>query len=480
MVQPAVQRTPPEVWVSIFEWATFVPHAFDVDAVDPFDVPSTPYIFDRAAQEDLRAILTTKTTLVLVCRRWHALATPLLYQAVSVRTNRALQRLHDTLEHFAHNHHDANRARRIRIRRFDLLKWSADHPGPASGPRVLPKPDVLARLIAHMPHLEIFCEMVDSPFYDDTSGFFFACLRPGLDALRTHCAASLRKCVLGSTCTVPAEAYVSLRTAFPNLSCLFTAHTIPRGSGTTSTSAEHEPDPAALPPSLPPAQSQPPSLTGLSIHLTDIVPSTQLWPVPWPIPTLKHLHIILEEHTPPAASAALAAPFLRAQSPYLASVHLDLRRCASSSGAAAASVLSAHCAHLVLVVRTYVDVPARVTHLGVFAARGTAYMHVLGGRRMRDAGLCEHMRCAVRIVRGLRLAGDAEDQEQDGQGGLRVVRRLGRATEAEWALFGGGGAELEALCVAAGAELGRGRCRVEDADGRDLLVILRGAQGDRE
>ncbi|TFY54442.1 hypothetical protein EVG20_g9698 [Dentipellis fragilis] len=240
--ESAVQRTPPEIWLSIFEHATFVPHAFDTDATDPFDVPSAPHAFDRVGQEELRASLTTKRALVLVCRRWHALATPMLYQAVSAGDNRTLQHLHDTLEHFAQDHRHMGRTAsvlpvrpQIRIHRFDLLTWSRSDLDPS--PRAFPKPDILARLISYMPDLEVFCELVDLPPYDDATGVLFDSLGPALDALLAHCAMSLRKCILGSYCTVPVDYYVALRTGrgFPRLSCLFSSYTMSQSTTTSTT-----------------------------------------------------------------------------------------------------------------------------------------------------------------------------------------------------------------------------------------------------
>ncbi|KAA1477703.1 hypothetical protein DENSPDRAFT_619695 [Dentipellis sp. KUC8613] len=64
-MQSAIQRTSAEVWFSISEHATFVPHAFDIDATDP----SAPNPFDRAGQKELRASPITKRALVL-CSRW--------------------------------------------------------------------------------------------------------------------------------------------------------------------------------------------------------------------------------------------------------------------------------------------------------------------------------------------------------------------------------------------------------------------------
>ncbi|TFY72520.1 hypothetical protein EVG20_g472 [Dentipellis fragilis] len=92
-----VQRTPPEIWLSISEHATFVPHAFDTDVADPFDVPGAPIPFDTSVKDNLRSSIVTKRSLVLVCKLWHDLADPLLYQAVAAEDNHGLKCLRNTL-----------------------------------------------------------------------------------------------------------------------------------------------------------------------------------------------------------------------------------------------------------------------------------------------------------------------------------------------------------------------------------------------
>ncbi|TFY53244.1 hypothetical protein EVG20_g10207 [Dentipellis fragilis] len=207
-MESAVQRTPPEIWLSIFEQATFVPHAFDTDATDPFDVPSAPHPFDCVGQKELRASLTTKRALILLALETTALS------SVSTTLSSTLP-MATVMRVAPHLGSPPKPEPNVRIRRFDLSNWSRSELDPSTCPRALPKPDILVRLISYMPHLEIFCELVDVPLHDDATGVLFASKGLVLNALRNHCAISLRKRVLGSCCTVPAEYRFRLSPASP-------------------------------------------------------------------------------------------------------------------------------------------------------------------------------------------------------------------------------------------------------------------------
>ncbi len=73
---------PPEVWLRIHRWATFVPNAFDKDVPDPFSYP--PPLSQDEIQDQMRRSLKTKRSLVLVCKLWNELSTRFLYEAVYV------------------------------------------------------------------------------------------------------------------------------------------------------------------------------------------------------------------------------------------------------------------------------------------------------------------------------------------------------------------------------------------------------------
>ncbi|ETW78039.1 hypothetical protein HETIRDRAFT_454097 [Heterobasidion irregulare TC 32-1] len=71
---------PNELWLQIFEWATFDP-GFPNSLETAF---SDLHYHLNLEWHHIDMSLETKSSLVCVCRRWYALATPLLYQAVVV------------------------------------------------------------------------------------------------------------------------------------------------------------------------------------------------------------------------------------------------------------------------------------------------------------------------------------------------------------------------------------------------------------
>lgn len=91
---------PHEVWLHIFELATFVPGILDPDIHDPFESASPldeallPYRKDAL---EISQSLATRRALVGVCKLWRALVSPLLYQAVVIRNVRQLEALHGVL-----------------------------------------------------------------------------------------------------------------------------------------------------------------------------------------------------------------------------------------------------------------------------------------------------------------------------------------------------------------------------------------------
>ncbi|VDC03877.1 unnamed protein product [Peniophora sp. CBMAI 1063] len=85
------RHLPPEIWFIIFDFATFVPHCFDAGVPDPFNCPRRLGVGDDTFMLDLRGdlrathrALRSKRAISRVCRTWHDLMTPLLYEAVSV------------------------------------------------------------------------------------------------------------------------------------------------------------------------------------------------------------------------------------------------------------------------------------------------------------------------------------------------------------------------------------------------------------
>ncbi|EPQ56914.1 hypothetical protein GLOTRDRAFT_137395 [Gloeophyllum trabeum ATCC 11539] len=86
---------PPELWIEIFEFATYVPGAVQSQSYNPFET-----IVPLPQLEELRSLkiaYRTKRSLVLVCKRWRELATPILYRIVLADHTKGVERLHRTL-----------------------------------------------------------------------------------------------------------------------------------------------------------------------------------------------------------------------------------------------------------------------------------------------------------------------------------------------------------------------------------------------
>lgn len=83
---------PPEIWLRVHRWATFVPNALDVDAPDPFSYP--PPLKQTDIQGEIRRSLRTKRALVLVCKQWKELSLRFLYEAVYVGLTSTIWKLY--------------------------------------------------------------------------------------------------------------------------------------------------------------------------------------------------------------------------------------------------------------------------------------------------------------------------------------------------------------------------------------------------
>ncbi|KAL5490654.1 hypothetical protein ACEPAI_5488 [Sanghuangporus weigelae] len=86
---------PDDVWLNIFDWASFVPNAFDTHAPDMFSYPGP--CSQEQIQGGIRETLCTKRRIVLVCRTWNILATPFLYKAIPIVRKTTLEKILRTL-----------------------------------------------------------------------------------------------------------------------------------------------------------------------------------------------------------------------------------------------------------------------------------------------------------------------------------------------------------------------------------------------
>ncbi|TFY56242.1 hypothetical protein EVG20_g9006 [Dentipellis fragilis] len=436
-----LHRTPPEIWLSIFERATFVPHAFDTDEANPFDNTGIPILFDNLVEERLKASLSAKRSLILVCKLWRELATPLLYQAVIARDNNSLRSLNDALGWHS------SASRKLRVRRFDLLRWPAD--------QTLLAADVLGDLFRQLPDLEIL-HLATYRYYtsahldghDHTRPFDTDEADSLIDTLlAAPVCTTLRKCIIGPSVIHKRQSNVLLSRC-TQLCCLFVFadlrqpfrealwQVIPTQSLLTCMSVEHR-----------------------EMHLADL--SRDPNPL---VPSLRHIHLRL--FTLWNGRGVDAVAFLRVQGACLRTVQIDM--CGYSGTLKQCLPLFAeHCpnlTHLIFIVdhRTkknfplqFTYLPPTVTHLGIYIQDGV-YTQDNGGP---ERTLCEYLQ---------RLHECFEHQDMTLSAVPGVIRRLNPSTEEQWACLRGD-AELLARYAALPVPP---HCRLEDDQGRDLMSLL--------
>ena len=141
---------PTEVWLLILQLATEVPFAFLPRVESPFDLPSRPT--PKEMTTELSRSLITKRYIVLVCKAWNEIATPLLYGAVLLRSGRGV---------FAacHTFCDPQRSDKSArlgqyVKRIDLsMRDSQTHHMPSE--QVVER-DRIADILRRLPNLSIF------------------------------------------------------------------------------------------------------------------------------------------------------------------------------------------------------------------------------------------------------------------------------------------------------------------------------------
>ncbi|TFY54445.1 hypothetical protein EVG20_g9701 [Dentipellis fragilis] len=441
-ISDILHRTPPEIWLSIFEYATFVPHAFDTDGADPFDVPGSPTPFDDSVERRLEASLSTRQSLVLVCRLWRDLATPLLYQAVIARDNNSLRSLNDTLGWHS------SASRKLRVHRLDLLRWPADQTPLAS--------DVLGDLFRQLPDLETlrlgtyrYHRFADLDGEDHTRPFNTDEMDSLIDALlAAPLHTTLRKCIIGPS-IIHVRQSNALLSQCTQLSCLFVFAYLRQ-----TFRGDHW--------QVIPAQSL---LTCMSVEHKDMRMADKSRKQMLLVPSLRHIHIRLS--TIANTRGADTVAFLRVQGACLRTVQVDmcgynsrivLRRCLR--------FLAEHCPNLVHLIFIFdhrstvlpfefTSFPPTVTHLGLYIQDGM-YTQDNGGPERR---LCEYLQ---------RLHACFECQDMTLGAVPGVIRRLNPSTEEQWAYLRG---DAEQLARYAALPIPP-HCRLEDDQGRDLMSLL--------
>ncbi|KAJ7162119.1 hypothetical protein C8R46DRAFT_1282573 [Mycena filopes] len=77
---------PPEIWLEIFQWCTYLHHSTTIEPLPPFTLAHTPVRTHALGANTPILSMRTKCALVRVNRAWRRVALPLLYQHVVVRS----------------------------------------------------------------------------------------------------------------------------------------------------------------------------------------------------------------------------------------------------------------------------------------------------------------------------------------------------------------------------------------------------------
>ncbi|VDB84585.1 unnamed protein product [Peniophora sp. CBMAI 1063] len=114
----ASSRVPPELWLVILQHAIYIDsEMLHTGTYDPFASPpytlSPPFTWSVTDIDDIRRNISLRHNLSLVCRQWHALMSPALYETVLVPSNLSMRYLHRTLIMTAGREHLARQTRHL-------------------------------------------------------------------------------------------------------------------------------------------------------------------------------------------------------------------------------------------------------------------------------------------------------------------------------------------------------------------------------
>ncbi|KAI0260289.1 hypothetical protein BC834DRAFT_973549 [Gloeopeniophorella convolvens] len=152
----SLPNLPSELWLCIFDLATDVSGLYDVEMPDPYDEPLAAHTLLFGPAEENRAIrkaCAVKRSLVLVCKRWRVLATPLLYQTLHIGRLHSLSSLSSTLRSSKHEHRTDGLG--SHARRVDLAFRSPGEEG-VEGFVTNDLEQDLCDIISCIPNLQIF------------------------------------------------------------------------------------------------------------------------------------------------------------------------------------------------------------------------------------------------------------------------------------------------------------------------------------
>ncbi|KIM87365.1 hypothetical protein PILCRDRAFT_3852 [Piloderma croceum F 1598] len=151
---------PPELWLRIFDCATWIPGVLEPEIYATSDEPQR--VITRRQQRLLKDSLVTKRYLVRVCKQWYIWATPTLYETIIIGRGRTLSSLCSALidskrkiDHSSNDHHHLG----WYTKRLDIAMRDQGRQGAAS------ELDFLAEAIQCLPNLTIVMFSVRAPRY---------------------------------------------------------------------------------------------------------------------------------------------------------------------------------------------------------------------------------------------------------------------------------------------------------------------------
>src|ERR1700722_19733442 len=153
-------KIPPEIWLEVFLYATWVPGAFLTS--DDHDVTGSTLNKNGAALHiRFRCAMDVNLSVSLVCKTWNALVPNTLFRYILVKNGDQALRIADMLENRKSSPHVAHRpgwwTNRLEIALDGTQPWTSIHT------------QAVARIIHHCPNLAVlsnaFCATDNQPFF---------------------------------------------------------------------------------------------------------------------------------------------------------------------------------------------------------------------------------------------------------------------------------------------------------------------------
>ncbi|RXW25046.1 hypothetical protein EST38_g807 [Candolleomyces aberdarensis] len=91
-----IRELPPEIWLEIFEFATYVHRSATIKPLDPFTVKRTST--NVMGVNTPVFALQTKLAIIAVCKSWRRLALPILYRHIVIRSPKRAERILEALQ----------------------------------------------------------------------------------------------------------------------------------------------------------------------------------------------------------------------------------------------------------------------------------------------------------------------------------------------------------------------------------------------